>query len=93
MDTNTAKAQFIQRVYDFVLPGMPDDATDHDRETVKWSAETAWNTGCDFADAVFYVRTFEEVNPALSEDEAFARRDSLRAKYAGKHRETTGTKI
>lgn len=85
----TDKEAFIARVVATVLRGMPADATDHDRETVSWSAETAWNAGADFADAVFYCRTFEEVNPALEEEEAFRRRDALRAKYAGKERDTS----
>lgn len=80
--------QFIARVVSIVHASMPADAGAHDRETVLWSAEVAWDAGADLDDAVAYCRTFEEVSPDLSEEEAFARRAALRAKYAGKERNT-----
>lgn len=81
------KDQFIARVASIVLVDMPADATDHDRETVRWSAETAWDAGADIHDAVAYCRTFEEVNPALDEEIALGRRFELRVKYEGKERD------
>ncbi len=82
------KEEFIAQVAAIVLPFMPEDATDQDKETVTWSAAIAWNSGCDILDAVHYCRTFEEVSPDLEEEEAFARRDFLREKYTGKARAT-----
>lgn len=86
---STDKQDFVARVTHIVLAGMPADASDHDVETVPWSAECAWNAGADLDDAVRYCRTFEEVCPELEEEEAFRIRAELRAKYEGKARDTT----
>lgn len=80
------KETFIAKVVTAILPIMPVDATDHDKETVTWSATTAWEAGCNVPDAILYCKTFEEVDPDLEEDVAFARRAELRKKYEGKHR-------
>ncbi len=90
-----SKEDFIAKVVRIVLSAesFPTDASDHDKETVGWSAEVAWNTGCTWEDAMWYCTTFEEVNPILDEEIAFARRDKLRAKYADKPRRGDGQTI
>lgn len=86
MEANITKEEFVAAVAKFVWDIMPEGATDHDRETVQWTAGTAWDSGFSYEDAVRYATTFEEVNPHLPEEAAFAIQADLRAKYAGQGR-------
>lgn len=86
MEANITKEEFVAAVTKFVWGIMPEGATDHDRKTVRWTAELAWDSGFTYEDAVYYACTFEEVNPHLPEEVAFARQAVLRDKYLGKGR-------
>lgn len=83
-----SKEEFIAAVVANIMPLMPEGASDHDKETVGWSAGVAWNSGCTVEEAIRYAKTFEEVSPDLAEERAFAIRRVLAAKLMGKHRAT-----
>lgn len=78
--------EFLKEVRGKILLRMPVDATEQDLRAVDSTAEAAWDAGLNVTDAILYARTFEEVDPSMSEEFALSMRRFLREKYAGKAR-------